>query len=289
MALRLLASAAPADPEKDPRTWPVWRQLLPHVLVLTATHPDRDFHPAGETAAWLLDRAAGYLHARGEPTSALGLNRRAYQLYRETIGEDHPNTLRPASHLATGLAAVGEYEAARQLEESLLPRHQRIHGKDHPFTLATAHNLADHLHALGDYQRARELNEDTLTRQRRVQGEDHRYTLDTAEGLAADLHALGEYQRARELGEDALSRRRRKKVPATLTKTPSPAAAESSARTTPTPWTQRTASLTTWPTWASTKRRVSCETGSHTNPNFDLSVFSVIFFRRAGWREQSDP
>ena len=209
VALRLLASAAPADPAKDPGTWAVWRQLLPHVLVVTTTHPDRDFHPVGETAAWLLDRAATYLHARGEPTSALGLYRRAYQLYRETIGDDDGDTLRAASHLATGLAAVGEFEAARQLEESLLSRHQRIHGEDHPFTLATAHNLACHLHDLGEYQRARELNEDTLTRQRRVQGEDHRYTLDTTEGLAADLHALGDYQRARELGEDAFTLRRR--------------------------------------------------------------------------------
>jgi Domain of unknown function (DUF4062)/NB-ARC domain len=56
VAVRLLYQAAPADPWNNPPAWPVWRQLLPHVLA--ATDPGRDLGLVVGDVAWLLDRAA---------------------------------------------------------------------------------------------------------------------------------------------------------------------------------------------------------------------------------------
>ena len=75
------------------------------------------------------------------------------------------------------------------------------------------------LREMGRYAEARELDEDTLARARRVLGEDHPDTLSSANNLANDLTQPG----------------RASGMPASWTRTPWPAAAGCSARTTPTP------------------------------------------------------
>ena len=57
---------------------------------------------------------------------------------------------------------MGEYQAARELDEDTLARKRRVLGDDHPGTLISAGNLAFDLRRLGEYQAARELDEDTV-------------------------------------------------------------------------------------------------------------------------------
>jgi NB-ARC domain len=68
LMVRLLRAAVPADdPWDNPPAWLAWRQLLPHVLVATDDH--RTLTEVEEDVAWLLNRAAKYLQARGELAS----------------------------------------------------------------------------------------------------------------------------------------------------------------------------------------------------------------------------
>jgi hypothetical protein len=205
--VRMLRAAAPPDSCANPSVWPRWQQLLPHVLA--ATDPDRPFDPVGDQVAWLLDHAALYRQTRGEPRAAVPLARRAHGLYRDLLGEDHPDTLASAANLAVCLHAVGEYQQARALDQDTLARRRRILGEDHPDTLASANNLAFNLAGMGEYEQARTLDEDTLTRRRRVLGADHPDTLVSASKVARDLRRLGEYQQARSLQDDTLTRLRR--------------------------------------------------------------------------------
>jgi tetratricopeptide (TPR) repeat protein len=208
IVVRLLREAVPEDPWNNPATWPAWRALLPHMLA--ATGASRDLDPVtSREVAWLLDRAATYLHTRGEPASARPLFERAFQLYRQLLGRNHPDTLVSARNLAFDLRATGEYQTARRLDEDTLTRSSQVLGTDHPHTLISAQSLAADLRAAGEYQAARRLDEDTLTRSRQVLGLDHPHTLTSANNLANDLHMLGEYRAARQLDEDTLSRRRR--------------------------------------------------------------------------------
>ena len=62
---------------------------------------------------------------------------------------------------------MGDYQAARELDEDTLARSRRVLGEDHPDTLAWASNLAADLRALGDHQAAAELDADTLARGQR--------------------------------------------------------------------------------------------------------------------------
>jgi Tetratricopeptide repeat/Domain of unknown function (DUF4062)/NB-ARC domain len=207
VALRLLAATVPANPRSDPATWPIWRLLLPHVLI--ATHGAHALSTADTTVAWLLDGAGEYLEAQGEPQSAVPLSTRAYHLYRQLKGDDDPQTLHSATNLAKNLGAMGNFKHARILGEDILTRRRRLLRSDHPDTLDAANNFGYFLYRLEEPERARELHQDTLTRRRRVLGEDHPHTLQSADCLASSLGSLGEHERARELAEDTVTRSRR--------------------------------------------------------------------------------
>jgi hypothetical protein len=114
----LLRAVAPADPT-DPTGWPLWRQLLPHVLAVT--DPARHLAEVTAAVAWLLDHGAGFLLARGEPKSALALSKDSYDLYRHQLGPDHPDTQTSARTLTDGLHALGQHEQARRLLEETHP------------------------------------------------------------------------------------------------------------------------------------------------------------------------
>jgi tetratricopeptide (TPR) repeat protein len=207
IAVQLLRSAVPDDPWNDSSSWPIWRQLLPHVVVAIDDNRIRD--RAADTVIWLLDRAALYLQSRGEAASAQPLAERALGLQRSRLGDDHADTLKSAHSLAMVLYGLGQYVEARQLGEDTLTRRRHVLGPDHPGTLKSATNLSAYLSSLGQDEQARRLGEDTLTRSRRVLGADHPDTLKSATNLTAILKGLGHQQQARRLSEDTLTRSRR--------------------------------------------------------------------------------
>ena len=96
--VRLLDQTAPGNVRYDPRGWPLWSRLLPHVLAAAGRDEALDAVPAETTG--LLDRAAWYLLTGGEPGAAFAVYERAYDVRRTTFGDDHPDTLASASNLA---------------------------------------------------------------------------------------------------------------------------------------------------------------------------------------------
>jgi tetratricopeptide (TPR) repeat protein len=207
LVVGLLRAAVPAEPWENPPAWPAWRQLLPHVLV--ATDPHHSLTGAEEDVAWLLERAAEYLHSRGEIARARPLFERALGLWRSRLGDDHPETLESAGSLSRNLWMLGQYELARQLAEDTLSRCRRVLGEDHLRTLRSANSLTLVLGGLGQGESALQLAEDTLTRMRRVLGEDHPHTLRSATHVTISLWELGRYEPARQFAEGTLTRCRR--------------------------------------------------------------------------------
>jgi Domain of unknown function (DUF4062)/Tetratricopeptide repeat/NB-ARC domain len=209
VAVRLLKETIPPDPMSHPATWPAWRQLLPHILVLTGKAHELTAD-ATDNVAWLLDRAASYLfYGRGERRPVLPLATRAHHLYRMMKGKDHPDTLRSARGLAFYLCALGEYEQAHVLAADTLTRFRHVLGDDHRDTLSSALIISDCVAAQGKHEQAYVLAKDTLIRFRRTHGEDDSATLNAALNLAIRLAELGEYEQACVLAEDTLTRFRR--------------------------------------------------------------------------------
>ena len=81
-------------------------------------------------------------HTLGRREEALALHQRAYLLRKESLGEEHPDTL--ASRLGIG-KALGELQ---RLAEAL-ERDRRAKGEDHPATITDVSNLAALLMDLG--------------------------------------------------------------------------------------------------------------------------------------------
>ena len=185
---------------------------MPHLLAadLAATgNPD---------LRWMACNACWYLLARGDTRTAHDLAADLRQHWRDRLGDDHEHTRAAAHYLAWALRDMGRYAEARDLDEDTLARFRRVLGEDHPDTLASADNLAIDLTDLGEYQAARDLDQDTLDRRRRVLGEDHPDTLARRTTSPSTCATSASIRR-----------------PATWTRTPWPAAAGCSARTTPTP------------------------------------------------------
>ena len=94
---------------------------------------------------------------------------------------------RPTTSPATW-RELGEYAAARALDEDILARRRRVLGDDHPDTLDSAVNLSHDLTALGADVEARDLDREIFERRQRLLGEDHPGTLIAAWQPALRLH-----------------------------------------------------------------------------------------------------
>ncbi|MCA1605991.1 MAG: tetratricopeptide repeat-containing protein, partial [Acidobacteria bacterium] len=205
LAVRLLRAAVPAEnPWEHPLTWPVWRQLLPHILFVIDLH--RPLTGVEEDVAWLLNHATMYLRITGEGISFIQPTKRALGLRRSRLGEDHPDTLESASNLALNLWALGQYEQGRQLAEDTFTRCRRALGDTHPHTVETAYGLVLILYALGWYEHGHQIAQETFAGCRRAWGDDHTLTLKSASSLALNLVALGHYEQSCQLAEDTITR-----------------------------------------------------------------------------------
>jgi tetratricopeptide (TPR) repeat protein len=122
VALRLLAADAPGDIERDPKSWPRWAVLLPHVLAVTA-YLEEEEAPAAvppADASWLLDRAGTYLRVHGRPNDARPPLERALAIDEAAHGPDHPRVATTLNNLAGALRDLGHPEQAQPLYERAL-------------------------------------------------------------------------------------------------------------------------------------------------------------------------
>lgn len=205
--VHLLEAVSPAYVEDEPDTWPLWQQLVPHVVAAVSTGRALDL--ADTAVVQLLQRAGDYFFARGQASSALPLARRAHALALDRWGVERLETLNCQAKLAHILSAVGDEEEALELGEGALVGARKVAGADHRATLTVAGNVATYLYACGRRQQARALAEDTLSRRRRAFGDDHIDALVSAQTLAAMLRDLGEHEGSRALIEDTFHRSRR--------------------------------------------------------------------------------
>jgi tetratricopeptide (TPR) repeat protein len=115
VALQLLRADAPGNIMREPRAWPRWAVLLPHVLAATAFLDQEQAPAAGQlqVTSWLLDRAGTYLHAHARLDDALPLFRRALAIDEAAYGPDHPTVAIRLNNLAEALRDQGHPDQAQ--------------------------------------------------------------------------------------------------------------------------------------------------------------------------------
>jgi tetratricopeptide (TPR) repeat protein len=149
--------------------------------------------------------ALGMAYQRvGRPDSSIPLLQKALATRRETLGEQHADTLQTLNNLALLLFAEGQYPEAEPLCRALLERVRRTSGQDSPRTLTAMNNLARLLEAQGKLTEAEPLYRQSLEGRRGVLGEDHPKTLAAMINLATLLEAQGELSEPEALRRRAL-------------------------------------------------------------------------------------
>ena len=149
--------------------------------------------PTEQSASFNVDYHLGRFHrVSSRYGQAIQLHHRALMDLRESLGPDHPETLRSSTALANSFYAAGHYPEAIALFEDTLERRARTLGPEHPDTLRSRGSLGNCFHATGDYETAVSMHEQTLALREKVLGHDHPSTRASRNNLDRARKALEE-------------------------------------------------------------------------------------------------
>jgi len=121
----ILAAAAPDNPD-DAKTWPRFKELLPHVNS-EYTELTKSREPAVRDLARGMMR---YLYQAGDYASALALTERFIEQWSKDSGPDSADVLRAQRHLGNVLRILGRYRDAYTVtDEALANSRARLGGR----------------------------------------------------------------------------------------------------------------------------------------------------------------
>jgi MinD-like ATPase involved in chromosome partitioning or flagellar assembly len=207
---RLVAAARPDGDVDDPRTWPRYRLIWPHLTPSGAVW-------STETAVrQLLIERVRYLRQRDDLERARRRAEEIQRIWQTLLGRKLESDLaeslqrqlfRLQFNLANILRDLARFQESRAVDEAVLAGQEKHLGKEHPHTLQTRGSLGGDLRALGDYQAALKSDIDTYDSWNAGLGEEHRGTLAGAHNLALSYLLNGDFQRALTLDRSTLARR----------------------------------------------------------------------------------
>jgi len=135
----------------------------------------------------------------GTTYTHLGLHEEAYaqlsravEVLRQSLGEEHPDTLTALHQLALCLIEQGRNQEAEKISQGVVEARKRLLGPEHPDTLASMNLLGLCLYNNGDFAGAEVLFRQALEAERRVLGEQHLETIWCLNNLAAALLSRGD-------------------------------------------------------------------------------------------------
>jgi serine/threonine protein kinase/tetratricopeptide (TPR) repeat protein len=120
----------------------------------------------------------------GQLDVALSHLRRALELNRQALGEDHPETLTTMNRLAGACRAMGRFDEAGQMYAEVLDKRRRILGPEHRDTLSALHNLAGLYRETGRLDAALPMYQEALELCRKSLPPEDPQLLNAMEGLA---------------------------------------------------------------------------------------------------------
>ncbi|MFF4036716.1 FxSxx-COOH system tetratricopeptide repeat protein [Streptomyces sp. NPDC001816] len=146
------------------------------------------------------------LRALGDFREAAELNDKSLRLLRESVGEDHPDTLAAIGAVSQNTQIRGDFGASVQLEEDRWRRAVRVFEDGDPTLLAAANDHALALRLVGKYTQALTIDTQARDAANRSLGYDALLTLLITSNLSIDVRESGDYLRSREMQEETLQR-----------------------------------------------------------------------------------
>ena len=139
---------------------------------------------------------------------AVQLTQQLYVLYKETLGENHSDTLNTLDDLAGYYDELGDYNQAIHYSQHVYDISEQIFGLYHQDTLIRLNNLAAYYDHARDYHLAIELFLKAYNNEKEVLGKYHSYTLLTLRNLASSYAHIEDYQHAIEYGTEVYEARK---------------------------------------------------------------------------------
>ncbi|SEG16186.1 Tetratricopeptide repeat-containing protein [Thermomonospora echinospora] len=199
----LLAQAAPRDPE-DTKHWDRYQQLVGHIepsLVRQNQDPEvRDFAL----------KMVRYLYTSGDYAAARSLVNSLLDEWAADAEQEDVLILRGRRHLGNILRALGEYNAAYEVNKNALASAKNLvveSGAENLLlekereVLVLTNSLGADLRAHGEFTTARDHDADSLERHKEVFGKSHLETLRAMNNLALDHGLNSDYIQAKEFHE----------------------------------------------------------------------------------------
>ena len=184
------------------------RYILTIVVTLIAVVPQPSL--AEETVEHL-SQVASEAYQAGDYSRAADFAKRAYDLSRSSLGEQHPSTLITLNNLTLlyqyEAYQAGDYSRAADFAKRAYDLSRSSLGEQHPSTLITLNNLALVYQRQGRYDLAEPMYEKALALTIELLGEKHPDTLKYLNNLASLYEAQGRYDLAEPMYEKALALR----------------------------------------------------------------------------------
>ncbi|MFG2646310.1 tetratricopeptide repeat protein [Streptomyces sp. NPDC048436] len=196
VALHLMSRARELS-DISQSSWSRARLIAPHFELVAELGTDGSL-PLIDARDALEDLAALLSDAGAHPLQ-LTLRRRAYDMVRQVLGADHPDTLEFLSKYARALRAMGDYSAAIDRHREVLAERTRVLGPRHLDTISSSHHLARALRYMGRHVESADLARDATSALTSALGPDHPETLASRDVLALALDSLGSHEEAAEI------------------------------------------------------------------------------------------
>jgi len=206
--------------------WAAARKALTEVLVIRERQPNQKdwriadarreladldrraaFDPAQRQRlqeADRLNRLQDALHSQGKFAEGIAPCRKAMEIRRELLGQNHPDYANSVNNLAVLYQNMGDYAKAELLHRDAAEVRKRTLGENHPDYATSLNNLAALYLAMGNYGQAEPLLRQALEIEKRVLGKNHPDYATGLNNLAVLYRDMGEYAKAEPLFREAL-------------------------------------------------------------------------------------
>jgi tetratricopeptide (TPR) repeat protein len=155
----------------------------------------------------------GILHAQSDFAAAEEPTRKAWEISRALLGEDHPRTMLDAAAYAGVLDGLGKYKESEMIYRRALEIFEKAYGSHHYEVAANLHGLASILTARGAFREAEEHYRRALAIKEKVLGSDSPDVALTRQNLGSLLHCIGRTAEAIPLLESAVATLERRLTP----------------------------------------------------------------------------
>jgi hypothetical protein len=166
------------------------------LLDRAAAHVSEKFKGQPENEASLRMTIARAYNGVGDVQHARSNMERSVELFRSTLGPDHPKTFESENMLAFTMINQGDFEKAEAILGPAFIREQRVLGRQHRTTLAAMEYLSNLKKYTGSIDEAAALKKELIEIGKRVDGSEAANTLMSMSSYATILYGQGKYTEA---------------------------------------------------------------------------------------------